>query len=188
MKLGIRKTVLGVLAAVSLGFAAPLAAPASAASCSELASIDGATSYAAYDPRTGGYTIDVKDTLRTSAAGCSTSWKYTLQLVTQDKTVRSATQTAYGTDRSGAVVFPAFRSSVLPRGTQEVAFDHTSYAKNYFGSYVEQSTRRFVVTVPDVSYDSAYSRNAYPVGSCSANTIESGGLDKVAIGYSAWCR
>lgn len=188
MKLGIRKTVLGVVAALSLGVALPLAAPASAASCSELLSTAGSTARATTDPRNGSFTIDVKDTLRTSAAGCSTSWKYTLQLVDIDRVARSEVQTAYGTGRSGAVTFPAFRSSLLPSQTTELAFDLTSYTKGSFG-WTEQSTRRFVVSVPNLEFDSEARHNAYPVDSCSASTIPSGGsLERIAVGYSPWCK
>lgn len=189
MKLSMRRTVLGLVAALSLGFAFPLASPASAGSCSELSGITGSTSRATYDRLSGGITINVADSVNTSAAGCSTSWMYTLTLVTQDKTTRSQTQAAYGTDRTGSATFAPFTSSLLPKGTTEVAFDHKSFAKDRAGFWVEQSARRFVVTVPDLSYDSAAGRNAYPVDSCPVSPFQSAALNggKIPVGYNPWC-
>ena len=188
MKLSIRKTVLGIVAAVSLGFAFPLASPASAGSCSELSSIYGSTKQASYNWFNGTFTMDVDDSVRTTASGCSTSWRYTLTLMTSDD-VRRGGATAYGTDRAGSAHFGTFTSASLPKGTTEVAFDHRAYYYNRFnGSWELQSSRRFVVTVPGKAYDSASGENAYPIDSCPSQTYPTmSDLDRYTIGYSHWC-
>jgi hypothetical protein len=179
MKTTFRRTIALALGSVALavGLGVPTAAPAAAASCSEVTAVGGAIPHVAMVQDSSGkyWQQVVFDGVyaKTSASGCSSSssWRY-LALMSYSGGIIGGEASLLGNARypSTTVSFPSRQTYFwVPPGDGTVTFEVQAQSKDYFGNWRTQTTATWRVKVPNTAFDSTTGQGMGPNGCYAPN-------------------
>lgn len=154
----LRRTLIGAALAVAttLGMTVPLAAPASAASCTEVQSAQGSTArpYRSNE-------LDVTSTLKINVADCA-GWRYryTVYLFEGQKIYGSSVIS--GTTAFGTAHPPTFRSAGLEVGNTQVGFGYKTEVYDLVaGTWSTVNKHAWYIETPG-SFNTATGENVSP--------------------------
>lgn len=166
----LRRTLIGaaLAAAATMGLTVPLSTPASAASCTEVQSVQGSTATAYRSTQ-----LDVSSTLKIGVADCA-GWRYRYTVYLFEGQEIYGSSGVSGTTAFGTAHPPTFRSSGLEYGNTQVGFGYKTEFYDFTYGWTTVNKHAWYIQTPG-KFNTATGENvsAYPYSSSSGGSCYS---------------